>query len=127
MKYLEIKDKKGYFRRGDEMLEIDQINAEDIHSLINNAHEADFEIDAYNEAELPNKAQQIIYENIHTKLADFLTDKEQFAERVDNLYAEAIGKYGADVRAEPEPEVDNANDLGPEEDEDDIKPGDSSF
>lgn len=128
MKYLEIKDKKGYFKRGEEMLEIDQITAEDLHNLINHAHEADFEIDEYTEAELPNKAQQIIYENIYLKLNDFLANKEQFNEQADSLYAEAIGKYGADLEAEPEPEVDDVDNLEEEGSEDDeINPADIPF
>jgi uncharacterized protein with gpF-like domain len=126
MKYLEIKDGKGYFKRGEEMLEIDQITADDLHSLINHAHEADFEIGEYDETQLPNKAQQIIYENIYLKLADFLANKEQFNEQANNMYVEAVGKYGADLETEPEPEVDGAEQEESEND-DEIDPDDIPF
>jgi len=128
MKYLKITGNKGYFKRGEELIEIDQITADDLHKLINHAHEVDFEIDEYNEAELPNKAQQIIYENIHQKLLNFLENKEQFNGQVSSLYAEAIGKYGADVESESEPEIDGLNDLvQAESSEEEINPEDISF
>lgn len=122
MKYLEIKSEKGYFKRDEEMIEIEKITASDLHSLINHAHEEDFEIDEYDETKLPNKAQQIIYENIYLKLTDFIANKEQFNEQVNSLYAEAIGKYGADLDAEPEPEADGVNDSEQEESEDEANP-----
>jgi len=100
MKYLEIKDNKGYYWNDNEMVEIDQINKDDLLKLINHAEEDEFEIDIYDESQLQNKAHQIIYQSIHTKLNDFLADKEQFNRDVDTLYAEAIGEYGADVEAE---------------------------
>lgn len=129
MKYLEIKDKKGFFRRGEETIEIDQITAEDLLNLINHAHEDEFEIDVYNEAELPNKAQQIIYENIYLKIADFLEDKEQFNEQANSLYTDAVGKYGADIDSEPEPVVDIADNTEVAElpDEEEINPEDIPF
>ncbi|MFA7314503.1 MAG: hypothetical protein WC025_01045 [Candidatus Magasanikbacteria bacterium] len=119
MKYLEIKNNKGSFRRDKKMLGIEQITANDIHNLINHAYEADFEIDKYSEAELPNKAQQIIYESIYFKLNDFLADKEQFNKQVDRMYVDAVGKYGADLEAEFEPDVDYLDNLEQEDVEDD--------
>lgn len=129
MKYLQIIDKKGYFKRGEELIEIDQITTSDLHNLINHAHETDFEIDEYNQLELPNKAQQIIYENIFKKFSDFLLNKEQFNEQAKSVYAEAIGKYGANIESEPEPEIDDIDNLGQEDDDDDdeINPEDIPF
>lgn len=129
MKYLEIRDKKGFFRRGEETIEIDQITAEDLLNLINQAHEDEFEIDVYNEAELPNKAQQIIYENIYLKIADFLEDKEQFNAQANSLYTDAVEKYVADIDSEPEPEVDIADNTEVAElpAEEEINPEDIPF
>ena len=127
MKYLEIKNTKGYFKRGEEMIEIDQVTADDLHNIINHAHEDDFEIDQYVEAELPNKAQQLIYGNIYFKLTDFLNEKDQFQQKVDRLYSEAIGKYGADVSTEPEPEIDDIDDFNGVDDEEKINPEDIPF
>lgn len=117
MKYLEIKSSKGYFKRGNEMVEIDQITAEDLYNLIDHAHKSDFEIQEYVETDLPNKAQQIIYESIYRKLSDFIANKEQFNEQVNNLYTEAIGKYEADLGAEAEPAEIVGDELVREEDE----------
>ncbi|MBY0537817.1 hypothetical protein K2P47_00275 [Patescibacteria group bacterium] len=126
MKYLEIKNSKGLFNRDGVMIEIDQITAEDLLTIINHAHEEDFEIDEYTEAALPNKAHQLIYQNIYIKLTDFLSDKNQFNQQVDKLYEDAIGKYNADIPAEAEPEVDNINDFK-EADAEEINPEDIPF
>ncbi len=125
MKYLEIKDKQGYFKRGEVMLEIDKINESDLYNLIDHAYDEDFEIDEYQESELPNKAQQIIYQNIYTKLSDFLVHKNQFEEASNTLYAEAIGKYKVDISAEPEISENISQQF--EEDVDDINPEDIPF
>lgn len=125
MKYLEIKDNKGLFNRDGAMVEIDQITAEDLLNIINHAHEDDFEIDEYTEASLPNKAHQLIYENIYLKLTDFLNDKDQFNQLVEKLYTDAIGKYGADISSEIEPEIDVVDDLS--NDGEEINPEDIPF
>lgn len=126
MKYLEIKDSKGYYWDDKEMVEIDQINKDDLLKLINHAEKDEFEMDAYDENKLHNKAHQIIYQSIHTKLADFLTDKEQFKTDVEAMYAKAVGEYGADLETETdEEEVEEAGDTN--EEEEDINPDDIPF
>jgi hypothetical protein len=104
MKYLEIKDNKGFFWNGSEMIEIDRLNKDDLLGLLNHAEEDSFEMDLYDENLLPNKAHQIIYQAISTKFNEFLTDKDQFNRDVDALYVEAVGKYGADVQVETDEE-----------------------
>lgn len=116
MKYLEIKDNKGYYWNDKEMVEIDQINKDELLKLINHAEDDEFEMDAYDEKQLQNKAHQIIYQSLHTKLSDFLTDKGQFNADVDTLYAEAIGEYSADVEAETDEEdIEESEDTEEEE------------
>lgn len=114
MKYLEIKNNKGYYWNDNEMVEIDQINKDDLLKLINHAEGDEFEIDTYDENQLQNKAHQIIYQSIHTKLSDFLADKEQFNRDVDTLYAEAVGEYGANVEAETAEEIEKEEPIDPE-------------
>ena len=117
MKYLEIKDNKGYYRNDTGMVEIDQINKDDLLKLIDHAEGNDFEMDAYNENQLQNKAHQIIYQSIYSKLNDFLTDKEQFNREVDALYSKAVGFYSADVEAETdEDSIEKAEDVEEEND-----------
>jgi len=116
MKYLEIKDKKGYYWNDHDMVEIDQINKDDLLKLINHAEEDEFEMDMFDEKNLQNKAHQIIYQSIHTKLTDFLGDREQFKRDVDVLYAEAVGEYGADIETETgEEEVEGEEEINPDE------------
>ncbi len=126
MKYLEIKDGKGYYWNDKEMVEIDQVSKDDLLKLINHAEEDGFEMDAYDENLLPNKAHQIIYQSLHAKLSDFLTDKEQFKRDVDAMYAKAVGEYGADLGAETDEEeveeTDAATDV-----EEDVHPNDIPF
>ena len=118
MKYLEIKNNKGYYFNDREMVEIDQINKDEILKLINHAEVDEFEMDVYDESQLQNKAHQIIYQSIYTKLSDFLKDKEQFNKDVDILYAEAIGEYGVDVEAEvDEEDIDKIEDTKGDKDE----------
>lgn len=104
MKYLEVRNNKGYYWNDKEMIEIDQISKDDLLRLINHAEEDGFEIDAYNENQLQNKAHQIIYQSIYTKFSDFLADKEQFKRDVDAMYAEAVGEYGPDIEGETDEE-----------------------
>jgi hypothetical protein len=125
MKYLEIKYNKGYYWNDKEMVEIDQINKVELLKLINHAEEDEFEMDVYDENQLQNKAHQIIYQSIYTKLNDFLADKEQFNREVDVLYAEAIGEYGADVELETsEEDIEEVEDA---EEENDINSDDIPF
>lgn len=117
MKYLEIKNSKGYYWDDKKMVEIDQINKEELLKLINHAEADEFEMDEYDENQLQNKAHQIIYQSIYTKLNDFLTDKDQFNSDVDALYAKAIVEYGADIETGVEEDIEEAVDLNENEDE----------
>lgn len=93
MKYLKIESGKGYYYNGQNYCEIDKIKKEDLLNMINQAEVDNFEIDAYKEGEILNKAQQIIYENIYNKFFEFLENKDQFEKETSGMYAEAIGKY----------------------------------
>jgi hypothetical protein len=125
MKYLKIEDNKGFYWNGKEYQEIDKINKDDLIVLLNAAEAEDFELDAYDENLLGNKAHQVIYENIHSKFEQFLSDKNQFKTEVDNLYKDAIGKYSADIQNE---KLDDADDVDEgENDEENISPEDIPF
>jgi hypothetical protein len=102
MKYLKIKDNKGYYWDGSKYQELDKINKQGILALLKAAESDDFELDPYDEKILGNKAHQIIYENLFSKFEEFLGDKALFKREVDNLYKEAIGKYSAVINDEEE-------------------------
>lgn len=100
MKYLKIDNDKGYYWDGNAYQEIDNINKDAILELLNNAENEDFDLDAYNEDDLGNKAHQIIYENIYLKFQTFLGDKDVFKKEVENLFKDSVIKYSADVESE---------------------------
>ncbi|KUK49772.1 MAG: hypothetical protein XD75_0234 [Parcubacteria bacterium 33_209] len=117
MKYLKIEDNKGKYWNGSKYQEIDKINKDGLLVLLNVAENDDFEMDSYDESLLGNKAHQVIYENIHSKLEQFLEDKNQFKAEVDKLYKIAIGKYSADFEEE---NIDDIEDLEDEENDGEI-------
>lgn len=123
MKYLKIENNKGYYWDGNEYQEIDKINKDGLLTLLAAAETEDFELDSYDEDLLANKAHQVIYENIYSKFEQFLSDKEQFKTEVDNLYKEAVNKYGVDEGGDFDDEVEGVE----EKDEEEINPEDIPF
>ncbi|HTR40458.1 MAG TPA: hypothetical protein VMH87_02420 [Pseudomonadales bacterium] len=102
MKYLKIKDNKGYYWDGAKDQELDKINKQGIIVLLKAAESGDFEMDKYDQKLLGNRAHQIIYEHLFNKFEEFLGDKKQFKREVEVLYKEAIGKYSAEIIDEEE-------------------------
>ncbi len=97
MKYLKIDNHKGYFIKDKnnptDWTEIDQIEKDDLLNLLDIATNEEFEIDAYEEVNLGNKAHQIIYKHIAEKFTTFLSNKSRFKDEADNLFKAAIEKY----------------------------------
>jgi hypothetical protein len=98
MKYLKIEDNKAFFikvkSQPSAWTEIDQIEKEDLLKLLDYAtNEENFDIDAYDESSLANKAHQIIYKHLSEKFTSFLTNKDRFKDEADSLYKDAIEKY----------------------------------
>ena len=97
MKYLKIKDNKGYFLKDktnpDEWTEIDQIDKNDLMKLLDSASDPDFEMDVYNENLIQHKAHQIIYKNLTEKLDTFLLNKSRFIDESESIYKTALDKY----------------------------------
>lgn len=124
MKYLKIESNQGFYWDGNDYQEIGKINRDGLMFLLNAAENDNFEMDAYNESLLANKAHQIIYENIHSKLQDFLDEKDQFKIEVNNIYKDAISKYGIDDSVNFDDSVETTNGDLPESD---IDPDDIPF
>jgi hypothetical protein len=97
MKYLKIEDNKGYYIKDatapTNWVEIDQIEKDDLLNLLDHATRNDFELDAYEENLLGNKAHQIIYKHIAEKFTTFLTNKDRFKDEAENLFKTALEKY----------------------------------
>lgn len=98
MKYLKIKDNKGYFlkqekEQPDQWIEIDKISKEDLMNLLESAISTDFEIDEYIEENIGHKAHQIVYKSIFEKFTDLINNKKSFFDECDSQYRSAIEKY----------------------------------
>lgn len=100
MIYLKIDDNKGFFLKDGGEHEgtwhaIDLITKEDLYFLLKRAVSDDFEMAAYDEQILSNKAHQIIYKNLYEKFTDLVANKTRFKDESDNLYKAALDKYKA--------------------------------
>lgn len=94
MKHLKIEDQKGYFKKGESWIVVTELTKDDLLNLAHSAVEdADFEVDAYDEAKLPNPAHKIIYQHISGQLAELHNRREAFQEEVRNIYKDAYNKY----------------------------------
>lgn len=97
MKYLQINNNQGFFLKDKAQptswTEIDKIEKDDLMNLLDFATEDGFEMDAYDETTLGNKAHQIIYKSIYEKLNIFLTNKDRFKDQTENIYKDELEKY----------------------------------
>lgn len=97
MKYLKIKDNKGYFLKDkttpDVWTEIDLIDKNDLMKLLESASEPDFEMDTYDESLIQHKAHQIVYKNLTEKFNTFLSSKSRFIDESESIYKTALEKY----------------------------------
>ena len=50
-------------------------------------------MDEYSEENIPNKAHQIIYQNLYRKFKELEQNKAQFKDMSENIYKDAIDKY----------------------------------
>lgn len=101
MKYLKIDDNKGHFCLGqDTWQEIDKITKEDLMILLDKAISLDFEMDAYDQAAIRNKAHQIIYKTLFEKFTELLLNKNRFKDESEQYYKAAIEKYSANKAPE---------------------------
>jgi len=99
MKYLKIKESKGFFlKESDQWVELDQIVKEDLLCLLDKAIIADdFEMDEFNVSFIGNKAHQIIYKHLYQKFDELKQNKSRFKDESEQLYKSAIEKYSEGV------------------------------
>ena len=94
MKHLKIEDQKGFFTRGESWIIVTDLTRDDLLNLAQAAvEEVDFEMDAFDEAKLPNPAQRIIYQKISGQLSELHSRREAFQEEIRNVYKDAYSKY----------------------------------
>ena len=89
MKHLKIEEQKAFFTRGENWMVVTDMTKEDLLNLAHAAiEEEDFETDKYDEALLPNPAQQI-----NSQLTELHNRRASFQEEVRNIYKDAFNKY----------------------------------
>lgn len=97
MKYLKIKDNKGYFLTHevdtDTWIEIDKMGKSNLILLLEQAITEDFEMDVFDENLIQNKAHQIIYKSIYQKFSELLANKDRFKDESGNTYKAVLEKY----------------------------------
>lgn len=77
---------------------IDQISKEDLLKLLDLCMKEDeFEMDAFDDILLKNKAHQIIYKNIFQKLEELRKQRIRFSDEMTVMYRTAINKYKAEL------------------------------
>jgi len=95
MKILKIESGQGFYFKDtdDSWAPIDKIDKDGLMALLNLFIANEIEVDEYDESQLKNKAQQIIYKSISSKFEDLGDNKKRFTDEVETLYLEAIRKY----------------------------------
>ena len=94
MIYLKIEHNVGKFYKEGTYITIDQMVKGDLWRLANAVmNDDDFQMDAYNEALLPNKAHQIIYKHVYELLTSLQERKEQYKNECELMYKTAYDAY----------------------------------
>ena len=95
MKVLKI-DSNGipkFTSNGTEWKNIEDIQKEDIASMLDFCIDDDVELQDYGDELIKNPVQKIIYDNIYNKFKAFIDEKDNFIDEVDGLYKDALEKY----------------------------------
>ena len=94
MNYLKIEHNVGMFYKDGTYVTIDKMANEDLWRLANFVMDVnDFQLDAYNEVLLPNKAHQIIYNHVYELLTSLQERKEQYKNESELMYKTAYDAY----------------------------------
>lgn len=94
MIYLKIEHNVGKFYKDGTYITIDKMVKGDLWCLANAVmNDDDFQMDAYNEALLPNKAHQIIYKHVYELLTSLQERKEQYKNECELMYKTAYDAY----------------------------------
>ena len=94
MKILRISNSKGEFSLdGINYNSVDTINKDDLLNMRDVFVNSECEMDEYYEENIPNKAHQIIYQNLYRKFKELEQNKAQFKDMSENIYKDAIDKY----------------------------------
>ena len=95
MKILKIENGNAYFKPSikEEWKPIDEIDKGGLMKILNVFLNSEVEIDTYDETQLQNQAQQIIYKSVSEKFGTLLENKSKFKDESERMYLEAVQKY----------------------------------
>lgn len=94
MIYLKIENNVGKFYKDGTYVSIDKMANGDLWRLANLVmDENDFQMDAFDELLLPNKAHQIIYKYVYELLTSLQGRKEQYKNESELMYKTAYDAY----------------------------------
>ena len=72
---------------------IDQIDKDGLMGLLNYYLDNDVDIDTYEESNIKNQAQQIVYRSVSEKFRTLIDNKNKFKDESARKYLEEIQKY----------------------------------
>ncbi len=98
MKLLKIENNKGHFLVKDNYEPIDKITKEGLLNLVELTLKDEVDFDEYSEETIKDHAHQIIYKNIHDKLKDLKSRRQEFVDESQRLYLEDYEKYKEDLQ-----------------------------
>ncbi len=95
MKLLKIEDNQGHFRDiNGEYKPIDKITKEDLLQLVTwTLYEKEVEFDTYDETNVKNHAQQIVYTSVDQKLRTLRHRKQEFIDEAERIFLKDYEKY----------------------------------
>lgn len=97
MKILKIEDGSGYFwvATSDEWRKIDEIDKDELLSLLDLFLDVDAQMDVPDENNLRNEVHKIIYTHLFQKLSSLSESKSSFKDDSERLYFDEIKKYAS--------------------------------
>ena len=96
MKILKIENNAGYYYSfsDNSYVEIDKINSDSLLKIVNYVlNKKDAECDPYEETQVLNKAQQVVYKDISAKISDLIKKREAIINEIDSKYNPVVEKY----------------------------------
>ena len=94
MKILRCEDDICYLNVNGKDKKIVEINKEDILDALEYIYNnEDVEMEVYDKEIIKNEAERIIYENLYSKLNDFIENKQTLKSEIDGIFKELEDKY----------------------------------
>lgn len=95
MKLLRIVDEKGeYINASREYVSVESLTKEDLLRIVKAVYDKDEnDYDPYVEATIKNKAQDIIYKNVSSKLDEIKINRDHIKAEIEHQFKDAFEKY----------------------------------